>query len=86
MDVEFVNKYIEILNNEIGGMKKTDIIKTTQNHILEKTVDDLNAKVATLTTQVAALTDKLNKKTVDARVSKTKTKKKSDGSRDGGDF
>ncbi len=85
MDVEFVNKYIENLNNEIVGMKKTDIIKITQTNILEKTVDNLKAQVVTLTTQVAALTDKLNKKVAKQRTS-SKKKNELTPNRYGGDF
>ena len=83
MDVEFVNKYVENLNNEIVGMKKTDIIRTTQNNILEKTIVDLKAQVAGLTAKVTELNDKLNKK-----VAKQRTFKKNSPTpgRDGGDF
>ncbi len=87
MDATFVNKYIENLNNEVGNMKQQDIINKTQNGILEKSVADLTAKVSVLNEKVVELSDKLNKKTVDARINKTPSKKKkSDGSRDGGDF
>ncbi len=85
MDAEFVNKYIENLNNEVIGMKKTDIIRTTQNNILEKTTNDLKAQVVTLTAKVVELTDKLNKKVAKQR---TSSKKKNDPTpgRDGGEF
>ena len=85
MDAEFVNKYIENLNNEVIGMKKTDIIRTTQNNILEKTTNDLKAEVVTLTAKVVELTDKLNKKVA---IQRTSSKKKNDPTpgRDGGEF
>ena len=84
MDVEFVNKYVENLNNEIVGMKKTDIIRTTQNDILEKTITDLKTQVAGLTAKVAELNDKLNKKVAKQRTSSKKNSPTS--GRDGGDF
>jgi len=92
MDAAFVNKYIENLNNEIGNMKQQDIISKTQKIILEKNNDDLQDQVAMLNAKVIELNDKLNKKTADARTSKTyrdkipSKKKKNEVPKDGGDF
>jgi len=87
MDAAFVNKYIENLNSEVGTMKQQEIVSKTQKNIFEKNEADLKAQVAVLNTKIIELTNKLNKKTADARTSKTSSKKKkSEVPKDGGDF